>query len=59
MNYEHYLAGLSVLLLMLLRPLKKLKQRLKKLDVSYRNGNVTLKTELTTSNLSEDQKKDD
>ena len=59
MNYEKYLAVLSVLAVLLVQPLKKLKKRLRKLDVHYRNGNVTLKTELTTSSSKEDQRKED
>jgi hypothetical protein len=59
MNYEKYLAVLSVLGVLLLQPLRKLKKRLRKLDVSYQNGNVTLKTELTTSSSKEGQRKED
>ena len=38
---------------------EKKKQRLRRLDVSYQNGNVTLETKLTTSKLNQDQEKDD
>jgi len=61
MNFEHYLGVLSLGLMLLLKPLKRLKRwlkRQKKLEGNLTIGNDTSEISLTISNLNQEKEKD-
>ncbi len=59
MKFENLLAMLSGLVALLSLRLRRWLKRPKQLSVNYQSGNDMLETNLTISNLAEDQRKED